>query len=121
MAAGGGLQARVAWLVSRQGGRPVLKPSRPLALADRVATRRRRLGEATCITEMSVMMACWKQNDFSESACAKQIQAFYTCTAKAEAERKAKASSDSMEQTGRLAPKQALKLLQRYPNKNHVS
>ncbi|XP_067828452.1 coiled-coil-helix-coiled-coil-helix domain-containing protein 1 [Heptranchias perlo] len=116
---GGGLQARVARLVSRQHGRPVLKPNKALVLADRVANRRIRRGEATCITEMSVMMACWKQNEFSERACAKEIQAFYACTAKAEAERKAKASLGSVEQTGTLTPRQALKLLQRYPNKKH--
>ncbi|XP_051897322.1 coiled-coil-helix-coiled-coil-helix domain-containing protein 1 [Pristis pectinata] len=75
--------------------------------------------EATCITEMSVMMACWKQNDFSEVACAKEIQAFCDCAAKAEAERRAKANVDGVTQTGFLTPKQATKLLQRYPNKIH--
>uniref|UniRef100_A0A8C0BSP3 CHCH domain-containing protein n=1 Tax=Buteo japonicus TaxID=224669 RepID=A0A8C0BSP3_9AVES len=40
--------------------------------------------EATCITEMSVMMACWKQNDFSDTACAEEIRMFYDCVAKAE-------------------------------------
>ncbi|XP_038638992.1 coiled-coil-helix-coiled-coil-helix domain-containing protein 1 [Scyliorhinus canicula] len=116
---GGGVQARVAWLLSKQHGRPVLRPTKALALADRVANRKSRLGEATCITEMSVMMACWKQNEFSESACAQEIQAFYTCTAKAEAERKAR--SDSVGQTSTLTPKQATKLLQRYPNKKQVT
>ncbi|XP_041032318.1 coiled-coil-helix-coiled-coil-helix domain-containing protein 1 [Carcharodon carcharias] len=120
-AAGGNVQARVAWLVSRQHGRPVLKPNKPLVLADRVANRKSRLGEATCITEMSVMMACWKQNEFSERPCTKEIQAFYTCTAKAEAERKARANLDKVGQTGTLTPKQATKLLQRYPNKKQVT
>lgn len=40
--------------------------------------------EATCITEMSVMMACWKQNDFSDLPCAEEIRRFYDCVAKAE-------------------------------------
>lgn len=40
--------------------------------------------DTTCITEMSVMMACWKQNDFSDTACAKEIQMFYDCVARAE-------------------------------------
>ncbi|XP_067876409.1 coiled-coil-helix-coiled-coil-helix domain-containing protein 1 [Heterodontus francisci] len=118
---GGNVQARVAWLVSRRHGRPVLKPNKALVLADKVANRKSRLGEATCITEMSVMMACWKQNEFSERACAKEIQAFYACTAKAEAERKARASLDSVGQTGTLTPRQAMKLLQRYPNKTHLT
>ncbi|XP_060710063.1 coiled-coil-helix-coiled-coil-helix domain-containing protein 1 [Hemiscyllium ocellatum] len=117
---GSALQAKVSRLVSRQHGRPVLKPNKALVLADRVANRKMRLGEATCITEMSVMLACWKQNEFSERACAKEIQAFYACTAKAEAERRARASLLSVGQTNTLTPQQATKLLQRYPNKTQV-
>ncbi|NWV02491.1 CHCH1 protein, partial [Ptilonorhynchus violaceus] len=49
-----------------------------------VANRREQPAEATCITEMSVMMACWKQNDFSDTACAEEIRMFYDCVAKAE-------------------------------------
>ncbi|XP_010141380.1 PREDICTED: coiled-coil-helix-coiled-coil-helix domain-containing protein 1, partial [Buceros rhinoceros silvestris] len=49
-----------------------------------VASGLARVGEATCITEMSVMMACWKQNDFSDAACAEEIRMFYDCVAKAE-------------------------------------
>lgn len=30
------------------------------------------------------MMACWKQNDFSDTACAEEIRMFYDCVAKAE-------------------------------------
>lgn len=30
------------------------------------------------------MMACWKQNDFNDTACAKEIQMFYDCVARAE-------------------------------------
>ncbi|NXL64452.1 CHCH1 protein, partial [Chordeiles acutipennis] len=63
---------------------PVIRPTRPLALADKVANRREQAGEATCITEMSVMMACWKQNDFNDTACAEEIRMFYDCVAKAE-------------------------------------
>ncbi|XP_069741457.1 small ribosomal subunit protein mS37 [Narcine bancroftii] len=121
MAASSGASARVAWLLSGRRGKSVLKPNRPLVLADKVANRRGRLGEATCVTEMAVMMACWKQSNFSEVICAKEIQAFFQCTAKAEAERKAKAGVDSVTQTGSLKPKQATKLLQRYPNKIHVT
>ncbi|NWX41055.1 CHCH1 protein, partial [Steatornis caripensis] len=63
---------------------PVIRPPRPLVLANKVANRREQPGEATCITEMSVMMACWKQNDFNDAACANEIQMFYDCVAKAE-------------------------------------
>ncbi|NXK48491.1 CHCH1 protein, partial [Chauna torquata] len=63
---------------------PAVRPTRPLVLADKVASRRETAGEATCITEMSVMMACWKQNDFSDTACAEEIRTFYDCVARAE-------------------------------------
>lgn len=40
--------------------------------------------EATCITEMSVLMACWKQNNFVESLCSTEMTSFYTCVDKAQ-------------------------------------
>ncbi|KAM9380107.1 small ribosomal subunit protein mS37 isoform 2-T2 [Phaethornis superciliosus] len=63
---------------------PAIRPTRPLVLANKVANRREQAGEATCITEMSVMMACWKQNDFNDAACTEEIRMFYDCVAKAE-------------------------------------
>ncbi|XP_073096917.1 small ribosomal subunit protein mS37 isoform X1 [Manis javanica] len=64
--------------------KPILKPNKPLILANRVGERRREKGEATCITEMSVMMACWKQNEFRDEACRKEIQEFFDCASRAE-------------------------------------
>ncbi|OCT71913.1 coiled-coil-helix-coiled-coil-helix domain-containing protein 1 [Xenopus laevis] len=111
------LQDKVAKLLSRRNGKPVLKPNRALALADTVANRKARLGEATCITEMSVMMACWKQNTFSDTACNKEIKTFYDCIAKEQAARKAGLNQEV--QAGRLPPKQVNKLLRRFPNIDH--
>ncbi|OXB77695.1 UNVERIFIED_CONTAM: hypothetical protein H355_003524 [Colinus virginianus] len=69
----------------RHGKRPpAVRPTRPLVLANKVANRRELAGEATCLTEMSVMMACWKQNDFNDKACAEEIRTFYDCVAMAE-------------------------------------
>ncbi|ERE91616.1 coiled-coil-helix-coiled-coil-helix domain-containing protein 1, partial [Cricetulus griseus] len=65
-------------------GKPVLKPNKPLILANRVGNRRREKGEATCITEMSMMMACWKQNEFRDEACRKEIQDFFDCSSRAQ-------------------------------------
>uniref|UniRef100_A0A6I8NXD1 CHCH domain-containing protein n=2 Tax=Ornithorhynchus anatinus TaxID=9258 RepID=A0A6I8NXD1_ORNAN len=101
--------------------RPVLKPNKPLVLGNRVGEQRRELGEATCITEMSLMMACWRQNEFSDSVCAKEIQGFHDCAAKAEVERKLKAKQDSQGSSGGLSPKQVNKLLQRFPNISFVA
>ncbi|XP_004624441.2 coiled-coil-helix-coiled-coil-helix domain-containing protein 1 [Octodon degus] len=64
--------------------KPTLKPNKPLILANKVGERRREKGEATCITEMSVMMACWKQNEFRDSACKKEIQDFFDCSSRAQ-------------------------------------
>ncbi|NXJ02932.1 CHCH1 protein, partial [Psophia crepitans] len=71
--------------------------------------------EATCITEMSVMMACWKQNDFNDAACAEEIRMFYDCVAKAEKERKGQNEEDTMSPRGNLTSNQVNKLLRRFP------
>ncbi|XP_067995929.1 small ribosomal subunit protein mS37 [Melanerpes formicivorus] len=98
----------------RQKKPPGLRPTRPLVLANKVANRREQAGEATCITEMSVMMACWKQNDFSDTACAKEIQMFYDCVAKAEKERKNQ-NEDTLLPRGSLPSSKVNKLLRRFP------
>ncbi|XP_006004974.1 coiled-coil-helix-coiled-coil-helix domain-containing protein 1 isoform X2 [Latimeria chalumnae] len=107
------VQARVSRLLSREFGKPILKPNKPLVLANKVASKRLRLGE------MSLMMACWKQNEFNDSVCAKEIQDFFHCTAKAEAERKARASQEAFGQSGSLGSKQINKLLKRFPTIQH--
>ena len=43
--------------------------------------------EATCITEMSVLLACWKQNNFVDSLCFTEITSFYTCVETAKVRR----------------------------------
>ncbi|NXM00409.1 CHCH1 protein, partial [Tyrannus savana] len=93
---------------------PVIRPVRPLALADKVANRREQAGEATCITEMSVMMACWKQNDFNDAACAEEIRVFYDCVAKAEKQRRSQ-SEDTLSSRGNLPSSKVNKLLRRFP------
>ena len=40
--------------------------------------------EATCITEMSVLMACWKQNNFLDGLCSNEVKDFYICVEKAQ-------------------------------------
>ncbi|XP_049645204.1 coiled-coil-helix-coiled-coil-helix domain-containing protein 1 [Suncus etruscus] len=111
------LRGRLARLGTSR--KPVLKPNKPLILADRVGERRRERGEATCITEMSVMMACWKQNEFRDDACRNEIQNFFDCASKAEAARKMRSTQDTSE-SGNLPPKKMNVLLQRFPNKPHV-
>ncbi|XP_004473848.1 small ribosomal subunit protein mS37 [Dasypus novemcinctus] len=101
--------------------KPILKPNKPLILANRVGERRREKGEATCVTEMSVMMACWKQNEFRDEACKKEIQDFYDCASKAEAARKMRSIQETPGESEGLSPKKLNKLIQRFPNKPHIS
>uniref|UniRef100_A0A1A8FTW1 Coiled-coil-helix-coiled-coil-helix domain containing 1 n=1 Tax=Nothobranchius korthausae TaxID=1143690 RepID=A0A1A8FTW1_9TELE len=108
-------QEKVSRLLSKQNGKPVLKPNRPLVLKDTVANRKPQKGEATCITEMSVLMACWKQNNFVDGLCSTEIDSFYSCVQKAQAARKSKGELSSVT-GGRLSPKQATTLLKRFPN-----
>ncbi|XP_043859177.1 coiled-coil-helix-coiled-coil-helix domain-containing protein 1-like [Dromiciops gliroides] len=99
---------------------PVLKPNKPLMLASRVGMRHRELGEATRVTEMSLMMACWKQNEFSDTVCAKEIKDFFDCASKAKAEWKQKAKHELLGLSGNLTPKQTNKLLGRFPNISYI-
>ncbi|XP_043837578.1 coiled-coil-helix-coiled-coil-helix domain-containing protein 1 [Dromiciops gliroides] len=112
------LRGRLARLSNAK--RPVLKPNKPLMLANRVGMGRREVGEATCVTEMSLMMACWKQNEFSDTVCAKEIKDFFDCASKAEAERKQKAKHELLGPSGNLTPKQTNKLLGRFPNISYI-
>ncbi|XP_028844436.1 small ribosomal subunit protein mS37 [Denticeps clupeoides] len=110
------LQQKVSKLLSRQHGRPVLKPNKPLVLKDEVASRKMRRGEASCITEISLLMACWKKSDFNDALCSSEVKTFYECIAKAQAEMKIKAAQQASGQGGRLLPRQATSLLKRHPN-----
>lgn len=117
MAAQGGVafQEKVSRMLSGHNGKPVLKPNRALALKDNVSNRNPKKREATCVTELSMLMVCWKQNNFVDSLCSRETNAFYTCVAKAQADMKNK-SGQSNSQGRRLPPKEATNLLKRYPN-----
>lgn len=40
--------------------------------------------EASCVTEMALVMACWKQNDFNTKLCSNELNVFYRCIEKAQ-------------------------------------
>lgn len=101
-------------MLNRNNGKPVLKPNRALVLKDEVANRKPKKGEATCITEMSLLMACWKHNNFVDGLCSSEVQNFYSCVAEAQKASKNKTEQSTM-QGGRLPPKLANTLLRRYP------
>ncbi|KAM4851716.1 small ribosomal subunit protein mS37 [Thomomys bottae] len=101
--------------------KPILKPNKPLILANRVGDRRREKGEATCVTEMSVMMACWKKNEFRDDGCRKEIQDFLDCASRAQEAGKMKALQETLGDSRSLPPHKMTKLLQRFPNKSYLN
>uniref|UniRef100_A0A674CJR4 Uncharacterized protein n=1 Tax=Salmo trutta TaxID=8032 RepID=A0A674CJR4_SALTR len=79
MQGGTALQEEVIRMLSRKQKKPVLKPNnKPLSLKDEVANRKIKKG-AMWIIEMSMMMACWKQNNFADTLCSNEMQSFYKC------------------------------------------
>ncbi|XP_058043973.1 small ribosomal subunit protein mS37 [Ahaetulla prasina] len=106
-------RSRFGDMVKVSGRRRPIKAKLPLVLADRVSNRRLKLGEASCVTEMALMMACWKAHEFSDSACAKEIKTYFECAAKAEAKKKETTPEES---SGTLDAEKVNKLLGRHPN-----
>ncbi|KAJ7324433.1 hypothetical protein JRQ81_017453 [Phrynocephalus forsythii] len=92
------------------------RPSHHLALADKIRRQPREVQEAECITEMSLMMACWKQNEFNDTACVEEIQAFQRCAAESEAKYKEKLKREAMGQTDNFNVKTMNQLLKEFPN-----
>ncbi|NP_001290594.1 coiled-coil-helix-coiled-coil-helix domain-containing protein 1 [Esox lucius] len=115
MQSGTALQEKVSRMLSKNQKKPLLKPNKPLVLKDEVANRKMNKGEATCVTEMSMMMACWKQNNFVDALCSNEMQSFYKCVEKAQIAKKGKSEQHTIGQGGRLAPKQVNTLLKRHP------
>ncbi|XP_037544173.1 coiled-coil-helix-coiled-coil-helix domain-containing protein 1 [Nematolebias whitei] len=108
-------QEKVNRMLSKEHGKPVLRPNKMLALKDTVGNRKLKQGGATCVAEMYVLMACWKQNNFVDSLCFSEVDTFYACVKKAQAAQSNK--SEVMNNPGgRLTPKQATSLLKRFPN-----
>ncbi|CAI9561332.1 unnamed protein product [Staurois parvus] len=111
------MQAKVARLLSRRFGKPILVPKKPLELTDRVSNRKAKIAEASCLSEMAVLMACWKENTFSDKICSNEINIFYKCVAQAQADRNA--GSHEEVPAGLLPADKVNKLLKKYPNRKH--
>ncbi|KAJ8014143.1 hypothetical protein DPEC_G00037190 [Dallia pectoralis] len=118
MQGGTALHEKVSRMLSRNHKKPLLKPNKPLVLKDEVANRKIKKGEATCVTEMSMMMACWKQNNFVDALCSNEMQSFYTCVEKAQIAMKDKSGQQAIGQGTRLLPKTVNTLLKKHPTLN---
>lgn len=51
----------------------------PLKLKTSVSGKRERSPDSTCIHELSILFACLKKNDFSQSLCDKEFDVFRKC------------------------------------------
>lgn len=91
----------------------------PPVLRDYVSNKSNKLSSAYCVEEMSVMMACWKRNDFNQQRCSQELSAFHKCAVAAQAAEKAAREAAKagkvLDNTGRYPSHQVNKLLQRYP------
>ncbi|XP_076458096.1 small ribosomal subunit protein mS37-like isoform X2 [Babylonia areolata] len=91
----------------------------PPALRDYVSNKNDNAASAYCVEEMSVMMACWKRNDFNQQKCSQELASFYKCAATAEAgqraAREAAKQGKSVVSSGRYPSSQVNKMLKRFP------
>lgn len=51
----------------------------PLKLKSRVSGKGDNTSNVSCVYEMSVMFACFKENEFNQSLCSKEIDTFKKC------------------------------------------
>ncbi|XP_076318225.1 small ribosomal subunit protein mS37 [Tachypleus tridentatus] len=71
-------------LLRKPGRRPAVPPFKfqeilPLALKNRVSGKSGADSEVCCLSEMMTMLSCFRNHDFDQSNCGKEMQAFQTC------------------------------------------
>lgn len=93
----------------------------PLRLKSRVSGKGDSTNDVCCIYEMSVMFACFKEHEFDQSLCSKEIENFQNCyhshlsKKQAKKERDAKGFLEAGEK--QLSHKQINQILKMFPNK----
>ncbi|KAL5018220.1 hypothetical protein ScPMuIL_003942 [Solemya velum] len=94
----------------------------PPVLRDFVSSRGENIKAVPCLQELTVMMSCWKDNDFVHSKCSKQIQDFQNCwTAAEEAAKMAKVAEMKGHVVAGERPKAKTvnAMLKKYPQPKH--
>ncbi|KAG5892150.1 hypothetical protein JTB14_026388 [Gonioctena quinquepunctata] len=92
----------------------------PLKLKSTVSGKGNKTSEVCCVYEMSIMFSCFKENEFNQSACSKEIETFQKCytnhldTKKTKYERETKGVLTPGEKS--LTHKQINLLLKKFPN-----
>ncbi|KAL8587807.1 hypothetical protein ACOMHN_021025 [Nucella lapillus] len=96
----------------------------PPVLRDYVSNKSDKASSAYCVEEMSVMMACWKRNDFNQQRCSQELSAFHKCVIAAEAAqtavREAAEQGKTVVSGGQYQSSQVNKMLKRYPQPPHT-
>ncbi|XP_014667559.1 PREDICTED: coiled-coil-helix-coiled-coil-helix domain-containing protein 1-like [Priapulus caudatus] len=93
----------------------------PLKLGDKVSGRLDTENQGkVCINELTLMLSCMKQNEFSQDICTAEITAFETCYnshLKTESKKKADEAKGIIKEAigGRLPSQHLNSLLKRYP------
>lgn len=92
----------------------------PLKLRSSISGKGGKMSDVCCIYEMSLMFSCFKQNEFAEGSCSKEVDNFKKCyknhleTKKTKLAKEAKGLLTPGEKS--LSPKQVNILLKMYPN-----
>lgn len=96
------------------------KEALPLKLKQRVSGKGDNQTDVCCIYEMSVMFACFKENDFNQSLCSKEIENFQKCYTvnKRQKEQKKEREAKGILTPGdkKMSSKQLNQLLRGFPN-----
>lgn len=91
----------------------------PLRLKDRVSGKADNIKEVSCLYEMSLLLACFKQNEFNQALCSKEIESFQKCykeTTARKLERKEKEAKGILTPGDRkMSAKQINQLLKSFP------
>lgn len=108
----------------RNGRRPARPPMRfteckKLELKDSVTSSNKQAAELACNSQMMEMMACLKENDFDQSKCNKQVNAFKSCyqghLEKVAKSRQTKNRDEPQPGQTKLTMFQVNELMKRYP------
>lgn len=93
--------------------------SLPLKLKPLVSGKGGKISDVCCIYEMSLMLACLKDNEFGESGCGKEIENFKNCYINHLTSKKNKQDKEAkgilIPGEKNLSPKQVNSLLKCYP------
>ncbi|KAK7022017.1 hypothetical protein SK128_025260 [Halocaridina rubra] len=91
----------------------------PMALRDQVSGKSNKQQATACLQEMTLMLACFKNADFDQSLCAKEIELFKKCNEEYMASKRLKKEQDRGTELIPNAKKLSFKhinvLLKKYP------